>query len=113
MYWLNLKGLNSRKTLALEFKNIESDNKTKCNTFRFSSTAETIINESYVDDVFESIFSKIMSNIQQLLGKSSSWIINIFLDLTINISKYKPLSGSSYIKITKRIRPSKKGLMNI
>ena len=94
MYWLNLKGLNSRKTLALKFWKVESEDKTKYNTFHFSSKAEIIVNESYVDGVFESIFSRIVSNIQKLLGKCSSGIINLVLDHIINISKYKPLSGS-------------------
>ena len=33
----------------------------------------TIINESDIDDVFKSIYSKFISNIKKLLRKSSSW----------------------------------------
>ena len=50
-------------------------------TFYSTSKAETVINVSDIDDVFKSY---------------------------ISISKYKPLSGSSYIKLQKELdRPSK------
>ena len=58
-------------TLVLEFKKIESDDKIKCNTFCLNSKAETIINESDMDDVFESIYTTIISRIHQSLGKCS------------------------------------------
>ena len=40
-------------TLALVFKNIESEDKTKYDNFYSNSKTETIINESDIDDVFE------------------------------------------------------------
>ena len=75
-------------TLALVFKKIESKNKTKYNTFYSSSEAEVIINESDIDDVFQSIYTTIISNIQKYLGKGSGWIIGSVIDHTISISKY-------------------------
>ena len=58
-------------TLVLVFKKIESDYKTKYDTFYSNSKAQIIINESGIDDVFESTCSTIISNIQKILGKSS------------------------------------------
>ena len=52
-------------------------------------------------------------NIQKSLGKSSCSIINSVVDVNINISKYKPLNGSSYIKLTKNLEYPTKGLINI
>ena len=43
------------KTLVLEFKDIKLDDETKHSMFCPTSKAETIINESDIDDVFESI----------------------------------------------------------
>ena len=39
-------------TLVLEFKKIENDDKTKYSIFYSTSKAETIIDESDVDDLF-------------------------------------------------------------
>ena len=63
-------------TLVLVFKKIESEDKTKYENFYSSSKAEIIINESDIDDVFRSIYTTIITNIQKSLGKGSGWIID-------------------------------------
>ena len=50
-----LKGFKFVLTLTLVFKKIESEDKSKCNTFHLHSKAETNINESDIGDVFKSI----------------------------------------------------------
>ena len=77
-----------------------------------SSKAATVINESDIDNVFESTYSTAISNIQKLLGKISYWIIDLVIG-HINISKYKPLSDSSYVKLPKELDHPKKDLINI
>ena len=64
-----LRGFKFVATLVLVFEKVESDDKTKYDTFYSHSKAETIINESDIDDVFESIYTTITSNIQISLGK--------------------------------------------
>ena len=54
---------------------IESKDKTKYDTFYSNSEAEIIINNSDIGDVFKSINTAVISNIQKSLGKSSGWII--------------------------------------
>ena len=56
-----------------------------------------------IDDAFESIYRAIISNIQKSLGKAADWIIDSVLNHNISISKYKHLSGSSYIQLTKAL----------
>ena len=56
-------------TLVLQFEKIKSNDKTKYDAFYSNSKAETIINESDIDDVFESICTTIKSNMQKSLGK--------------------------------------------
>ena len=66
-----LKGIKYVTTLVLEFTKIENTDKTKYDTFYLNSKGETIINESDINDVFESIYTTIISNIQKSLGKGS------------------------------------------
>ena len=56
-------------------KKIESDYKTKYDRFYSHSKVETIINEIDIDNVFESIYTTIISNIQNVLRKGLGWII--------------------------------------
>ena len=94
-------------TLVLVFKKVESGDKTKYGNFFSSSKAEIIINKSDVDDMFQSIYTTVWTNIQKSLGKGSGWITDSAIDHTVGISKNNSLAGGSY-KFTKRIRPSKK-----
>ena len=96
-----LSGFKFVPTLALLFKKIESKDKTNYDNFYSSSKAEIIINENNIDDVFKSIYTAIITNIQKSLGKGSGWIIDSVIDHTISISKHNPLAGSSYIKLPK------------
>ena len=54
-----------------------------------------------------------MSKIQKSLRKGSGWINDSVVDHTINISKYKPLSGSSYIRLPKELDHPENSLINI
>ena len=101
------------QTLVSVLKNIEIEDKTKYDTYYSNSKAGIIINESYIDNVFESIYSTIISNIQKSLGKGSGWIIYSVIDLTNSISKYNLLAGSSYINLPKELNHPRKGLINI
>ena len=75
--------------------------------------AKIIINESDIDDVFESIYATIISNIQKSLGKSSGWITDSVIDHNISISNYNPLAESSYIELRKELNHPRKRLINI
>ena len=99
------------KTLVLVFKKIESQDKTKYDNFYSSSKSEKISNESNIDDVFQSIYTIIISNIQKSLVKDSGWIIDSVIDHTISISKYNSLAGSRYIKLMKELEHPRKELI--
>ena len=71
--------------LVLELKKIENDDKTKHEIFYSNSKAETIIDESDIDDVFESSYATIISSRQKSLRKGSGWIIGSVIDPNINI----------------------------
>ena len=105
-----LRGFTFVTTLVLEFMKIESDDETTYSTFYSNLKAETFNNESDIDDVFESIYITIISNIQNSLGKGSGWMIDSVIDHTVNISRHNPLAGSCYIKLPKKIRPPKKSV---
>ena len=58
--------------------------------------------------MFKSIYTTVILKIQIFLGKSSGWILDLVIDHTVSISKYNPLAGGNYMKLSKRIeRPSK------
>ena len=95
----------------MKIKQIED--KTSFDNFCSSSKADVIINESDIDDVFQSVYATIITNIKKSLGKVSGWIIDSVIDHTNSISKYNSLAVSSYIKLPKELDHPRKGLNNI
>ena len=58
--------------LVLVLKKMESKDKTKYDIFYSHSKAETVINESDIDDnVFKSFYTTVVSSIQKSRGKGS------------------------------------------
>ena len=62
-----LRGFKFVTSLVLAFKKIESEDKTKYDTFY--SKAEIIIDESDIDDLFESVYTTIISNLEKYFKK--------------------------------------------
>ena len=85
-----LKGFKFKTTLVLVFKEIESEDKAKYHTFYSHSKAETIIDKSDIDDIFESSYTAAKSDIQNSLGKASGWIIDSVIKHNINTSYITP-----------------------
>lgn len=99
-----LSELRELKFVTALFLELKSDDATKYSNFYSNSKRETIINQSDINDVFESICSTIISNIQKPLRKSSRWIADSVIGRNINVSKYNALADSSYIKLTKQLK---------
>ena len=59
------KGFKFVTTLVLVFKKTESKDKANYGNFYSNSKVEIIINESDIDDVFQSIYTTIITNMQK------------------------------------------------
>ena len=58
----------------------------------------------------ENVFQDILYWIDNWINEGSSWIIALIESQYINVSTYRPLSGSSYIKLPAELKSPKKGL---
>ena len=76
----------------------------------FNSTTKTVINHKFN---VENAFQEILYRIDNWINVGSSWINEFIKSQYINVSTYRPLSASSYIKLLAELRSSKKGLINI
>ena len=65
----------------------------------YNSKGYSVINESDTNDVFESIYTTIVFNKQKYLGVGLGWIVDSVVSHLINVSKYNPLAGRSYIRL--------------
>ena len=54
-----------------------------------------------------------MYSIDNWINEGSGWIVELIESQYINISTYRPLSGSSYVELPAKLKDPKKGLINI
>ena len=78
-------------------------------TLYFNSIVKTVINQIKINDSFE----EILNLLDIWINEGSGWIIDEIKGLYINISKYEPLLGGSYIPLQKALNNSLKGLINL
>ena len=76
----------------------------------FNSVTKTVTNHRFQ---LESSFQEILYMIDNWINEGSGWIIELIESQYINISTYRPLSGTSYIDLPVELRSPKKGLINI
>ena len=60
----------------------------------------------------ENVFQEILYRIDNWVNEGSGWIDELIKPQYINISTYRPLSGSVYIKLPVELRSSKKKKTN-
>ena len=58
-------------------------------------------------------FQEVLCRIDNWINEGSSWINKIVKAEYVNISVYSPLSGSTYIRLSRKLRNSMKGLTSI
>ena len=98
--------------IEITFRKVSGDETIEKNAY-FNSTVQTIINETQINEAL--ILSKqiILNKIAQWVSEGSGWIIKSVDNHFLNIVKYKPMNGSSYIKLPTELQNSAKGLINL
>ena len=79
----------------------------------FNSTAFTILNEYQIIDALDKAAEEINNKIAVWLSEGSGWTIVEIRSHYVNIVKYLPLRGNSYIPSPKELRNSMCGLINL
>ena len=109
---IGLRGFQYIETLKVTFeKQLRDEIITK--TAYFNGRARTIINENEIDESLQLSRQQIMKTIGQWLSEGSGWTIKSVDGHYINLTKYKPLKGSSYIELPIELRNPAKGLINL
>ena len=104
------KGLKYQITLKVMLKKYKPNGEIEFRSVFFNSTTKIVINYKFSLD---KSFQEILYRIDNWINEGSGWIVELIESQYINISTYRPLSGSSYVKLPAELRSSKKGLINI
>ena len=107
-----MKGLKYVETLKVTFKKISADVIVEKSAY-FNSASQTIINQMEINEALQMSKQNILNKIAQWISEGSGWTIQSVDSHYLNIAKYEPMKGSSYIKLPNELRNSKKGLINM
>ena len=108
----SMKGLKFVETLKVTFKK-ELEDKILYKTAYFTSVAQTIVNNLEVAESLELSKQRILNTIAIWISEGSGWTIQSVDNHYLNVVKYQPLRGSSYIQLPQELRNSAKGLINM
>ena len=104
------KGFKYQITLKVMLKKYKPNGEIEFRPVYFNSATKTVINHRFR---LENSFQEILHLIDNWINEGSGWIFESIESQYINISTYRPLSGSSYVKLPSELRSPRKGLVNI
>ena len=82
-------------------------------TAYFNSKPQTIINNIEISEALQLTKDHILNIIAQWISEGSGWVIESVDKHYLNIVKYEPMKGSSYIQLPVELRHHMKGLINL
>ena len=107
-----MKGIKFIETLTIYFEQ-QKGNQTVSRIGYFNSKPKTITNANDFQESLDVNVEQIMNDIHKWISEGSAWIIKSINGHYINIIKYEPLTGSSYIQLPTELQHHKKGIINL
>ena len=99
------KGFNYQITVKVFLKKYKLNGEIEFAPVYFSSVIKTVINHRLR---LETSFQETLYMIDVLINEGSGWIVESIKSQYINISTYRPLSGSSYMKLPVELKVHEK-----
>ena len=107
-----MKGLKFNEVLKITFEKQVGDQPIE-KTAYFNGKVQTVTNEMEIAESLRITQEQIVNKIQQWISEGSGWTIQSVDSHFINVVQYRPLKGSSYISLPKKLQNSAKGLINL
>ena len=107
-----MKGIKFIETLTIYFEQ-QKGNQTVSRIGYFNSKPKTITNANDFQESLDVNVEQIMNDIHKWISEGSAWIIKSINGHYINIIKYEPLTGSSYIQLPTELQHHQKGIINL
>ena len=107
-----MKGLKFNETLKITFEKHKGNELIEKEAY-FNAKPQTVTNEIEIAELLQITQQQIVNKIQQWISEGSGWTIQSVDGHFINVVKYRPLRGSSYIPLPKELRNPAKGIINM
>ena len=113
-----MKGFKFIETLEVTFEKDTIDSKTGkrvsiYKTAFFNGKAKIVTKVDDIEPELNMFRQEILNTIDKWVSEGSGWVIDRMDSHYLNVTLYKPLNGSSYVKLPAKLGNSRKGLINI
>ena len=71
-----------------------------------------LLNESDIDETLDTVFPKLQESLEKWTNKGSGWVVNRIETLWLNIARYQPFRGGSYLILPEYLK-NKKAIINV
>ena len=109
----SMKGLKFVETLRVTFEKQLGREERIMKTAYFNSQPQTITNDTQIELALSLSKQVILNKIAVWISEGSGWTVQSVDNHYLNVVKYEPMKGSSYIKLPTELRNSAKGLINM
>ena len=109
----SMTGLKFVETLRVTFEKQLGREEKIMKTAYFNSQPQTITNDTQIELALSLSKQAILNKIAVWISEGSGWTIQSVENHNINVVKYEPMKGSSYMKLPTELRNSAKGLINM
>ena len=107
-----MKGLKFNETLKIMFEKQNGDELIKEPAY-LNAEKQTVTNDTEIVELLQITQQQILNKIQKWISKGSGWTIKSVDGHFINVVKYRPLRGYSYIPLPKELQNPAKGIINM
>ena len=109
----SMTGVKFIETFKVTFVKQTGNEEKTIKSAYFNSQPQTITNDIDITESLQVSKQQILNKIAQWVSEGSGWIIQSVDNHYLNVVKYQPMRGSSYIKLPQELRNSSKGLINM
>ena len=107
-----MKGLKFNETLKIMFEKQNGDELIKEPAY-LNAEKQTVTNNTEIAELLQITQQQILNKIQKWISKGSGWTIKSVDGHFINVIKYRPLRGYSYIPLPEELQNPAKGIINM
>ena len=105
-----MKSFKYQITVAVLLNKEKGNGEFEFSSVYFNSMTKTVINSEFS---LNKSFQEILYGIDNWINEGSGWVVESINGEYVNISRYSPLTGSSFVELPNELKNPKKGLINI
>ena len=104
--------MKSRLVLDIKLRKDKANGQTEYRRVVLRSNQSTILQTYEIDEELNKAFSTILARLEAFTNEGSGWAVERVEFLMLDISRYRPIRGGSYIPLPKEIQV-KRAVVNV